>query len=311
MTGANDGVATIRRAALVAWFAVFVWSIVVNGVPVDRFAVLAWILAAFMVASIGRSWSDFRRMVFDWSILFVIYMAYDYSRGTADQWGRGINYTRLRDIDRFMFLGNDPNEWMQHRFLHADVRWYDVAGSIVYMSFFVLPVVPLAWLRLRDRDRWLMYLRRFGLTLSIAVCGFIVFPAAPPWMASMDGYLTNVRRTTGRGWWELHLGVVSRTIDRGGAVLNAIAPMPSLHAGMSFLVALWFTRGRPRWVRGLALLYPLAMATSLVYFGEHWVIDCVMGFATVGAAWFIADRWERRSAARAGRSVAPVDRVVN
>ena len=298
MTETDDGMRTVRRAALSVYFAVFLWSLVVNGIPVDRFAVLLWMLAAFMVASIGRSLRDFRTMVFDWSALVVLYMAYDYSRGTADQWGRGINYTRLRDIDRLLFGGVDPNEWMQHRFLHWDVRWYDVAGSIVYMSHFVLPVVPLAWLRLRDRTAWLQYVRRFGLTLFIAVCGFIIFPAAPPWMAAKHGELEGVRRITGRGWWELHLGIVSRTLDRGGAVLNAIAPMPSLHAGMSFLVALWFTRHRSARVRAAALLYPVTMSVVLVYFGEHYVIDCIMGFATVGAAWLLAGLWERRGALR-------------
>lgn len=294
MVHADQGLTTVRRAVLVLYVAVFAWSLVEYGIPVDRLAVLAWMLGAFLCASVGLSGRDTRRMVGDWSVLVALYMAYDYSRGSADYFGPGVNRTLLIHADRLLFLGNDPNAWMQHTFLHSDVRWYDVAGSIIYMTHFVMPVVPLVLLRMRNRTEWLGYVRRFGLTLGIAVGCFILFPAAPPWMAAKNGDLAGVQRITGRGWWELHMKVVSKTLDRGAAVLNAVAPMPSLHAGMSFLVALWFTRNRARWVRAVALLYPVTMSITLVYFGEHYVVDCLVGFAVVGAAWTIADRWERR-----------------
>lgn len=286
--------ALVRRVLLLAYGSVFLWSLIVNGIPVDRLAVLAWMLAAFIIAGFGRSRDEMRLMVRDWIALVVIYMIYDYSRGTADQLGIGVNYTLPRDIDRFMFLGRDPNVWMQSLLLRSDVRWYDVGGSIIYMLHFVLPVIPLAMLRVRNRAEWLRYVRRFALTLYIAVGCFIVFPSAPPWMAARDGYLKPVYRITGRGWWELNLKTVSKTLDRGAAVLNSVAAMPSLHAGMSMLVALWFTRNAPRWVRIVAMAYPVAMMFTLVYFGEHWVIDCFVGWLVVFAAFAIADRWEKR-----------------
>lgn len=306
MTGEADTTTSLRRAGLVLYFAVFLYSIIEYGIPVDRIAVLLWMLGAFLVASIGRSRSDIAQMIRDWLVLVAIYMAYDYSRGTADQWGIGVNYTLLRDIDRLVFFGNDPGVWLQEHLLRSDPRWYDVGGAIVYMLHFVLPVVPLAALRVRQRTEWLRYVRRFSLTLGIAVSVFIVFPAAPPWMASEKGYFPPIQRITGRGWWELNLKTVSQTLDRGAAVLNAVAAMPSLHAGLSLLVALWFTRNAKRWIRMIALLYPLAMTTALVYFGEHYVIDCIIGFAVVMTAWKIADAWEAK------RTLAsPLDQLTN
>jgi hypothetical protein len=273
---------------------VFFWSIFANGIPVDRIAVLLWMLAAFLIASIGRTRVEATQMVRDWLVLVAVYMAYDYSRGTADQWGIGVNYTLLRDIDRFLFFGNDPGVWMQKTFLRPDVRWYDVGGAIVYMMHFVLPVVPLAFLRVRQRTEWLSYVRRFSLTLGIAVSVFIMFPAAPPWMAAERGYFPPIQRITGRGWWELNLKTVSRTLDRGAAVLNAVAAMPSLHAGLSLLAVMWFTRNTRTWVRIASLSYPIAMSAALVYFGEHYVIDCLIGFAVVVTAWKLVDVWEAR-----------------
>ena len=300
MAGATDTIVVVRRILLGAFFVVFFGSIIFNGIPVDRIAVLLWMLAAFLVASVGRTKADVTLMIRDWFIIVVIYMAYDYSRGTADQWGIGVNYTLPRDIDRLLFFGNDPVIWMQeHFYVPADVRWYDVAGAIIYMCHFVLPVVPLATLRVRHRLEWIRYVRRFATTLAIAVSTFIVFPAAPPWMVSEHGKLGAVHRITGRGWWELHLKTVSRTLDRGAAVLNAVAAMPSLHAGLSLLAALWFTRNAPRWVRIAVMAYPLSMMAALVYFGEHFVSDCLMGFAATSIAWIASARWEKRREALA------------
>lgn len=306
MTGEASTITSLRRAGLVVYFAVFIYSIVEFGIPVDRIAVLLWMLGAFLVASIGRSRDDVWQMVRDWLVLVAIYMAYDYSRGTADQWGIGVNYTLLRDIDRFIFFGNDPGVWLQQHLLKSDPRWYDVGGAIVYMMHFVLPVVPLAALRVRQRTEWLRYVRRFSLTLGIAVFVFIVFPAAPPWMSAEKGYFPPIQRITGRGWWELNLKTVSKTLDRGAAVLNAVAAVPSLHAGLSLLAALWFTRNAAKWLRVLALFYPIAMSTALVYFGEHYVIDCILGFAIVMVAWKVADVWETRQ-----NSSSPLDQLTN
>ena len=306
MSGVTSTSTTIRRGGLVAYLVVFFWSIFANGIPVDRIAVLLWMLTAFLVASIGRSRDDVIQMVRDWLVLVAIYMAYDYSRGTADQWGIGVNYTLLRDIDRLLFFGNDPGVWMQKTFLRSDVRWYDVGGAIVYMLHFVLPVVPLASLRVRQRTEWIRYVRRFALTLAIAVSVFIMFPAAPPWMSAEKGLFPPIQRITGRGWWELNLKTVSKTLDRGAAVLNAVAAMPSLHAGLSLLAALWFTRNARLWIRVVAMGYPLIMTATLVYFGEHYVIDCLAGFVVVITAWIIADRWEARR-----DTTSPLDQLTN
>jgi membrane-associated phospholipid phosphatase len=74
--------------------------------------------------------------------------------------------------------------------------------------------------------------------------------------------------------------------------------MPSLHAGMALFVALWFTRNSARWLQVASLAFPTIMALTLVYFGEHYVIDCVAGWAVVLIAWKIADRWEARIASK-------------
>ena len=296
MKAAENSLGTLRPYVLLTYIAVFLWSIVEYGIPVDRIAVLLWMFGAFACASLGRNREQVIQMLRDWALMVVIYMAYDYSRGTADQWGIGVNYTALRDLDSLITFGREPISGMQRRFYTPnDVKWYDVVGSVIYMTHFVFPVLPLVFLRIRNRASWLHYVRRFSLTLGISVFIFIIFPAAPPWMASREGYLPPIQRITGRGWLELHLKTVSKTLDRGAGVLNAVAPMPSLHAGMALLVALWFFRNCKPWIRIAALAFPVAMLTALVYFGEHFIIDGVAGWAVVLLAWFLANKWEERT----------------
>lgn len=286
---------TTRRVAVAVYVAVFLWSVFTFGIPVDRLAVLAWMAGGFAVASIGRSRTDTTQMMRDWLVLVVIYMVYDYSRGTADQWGIDVNYTGPRDLDSLILFGREPVSGMQRRFYEpTDVRWWDVAGSVIYMTHFVFPVLPLALLRVRNRTEWVRYVRRFSLTLYVAVACFIVYPAAPPWMASRNGFLPRVERITGRGWQEVGLDTVNRTFNRGVAVINPVAAMPSLHAGLSLLVALWFTRNSPNWLRAAAMIYPLSMAVTLVYFGEHYLVDCLAGWAVVIVAMRASQWWEMR-----------------
>ena len=72
--------------------------------------------------------------------------------------------------------------------------------------------------------------------------------------------------------------------------------MPSLHTGISALVAFWLiSRLVTRW-KWLLLLYPTAMSVALCYFGEHYVIDEIAGVAAAGlvmALWAWRDRRDR------------------
>ena len=74
-------------------------------------------------------------------------------------------------------------------------------------------------------------------------------------------------------------GIAPRRLLQAAAVLAYLAAVPSLHAGQTLLITLFFfdrMRGRRR---HLLWLYPLAMAFALVYLGEHYVVDVVLGWA--------------------------------
>ena len=297
----------VRNAGLVAYGLAFVWSFQANGLPVARLAVLGWVGGAFLVGNIGKPWAQQRRMVVDLVFYAAMWLSYDYSRGIADTFGFPLQVEAPRNIDRALFLGVDPNEWMQRHFLESSVRWYDVLGSLVYFTHFFVPVATSVYLWIRFREQWLRYIRRFATVLFAGVLTYVVLPTAPPWMASSSKYpyriMEPLARPTGRGWSELGLETVNSVLLKGQQWANPTAAIPSLHAAFALFVVVFFWRRMPNsWWRGLSLTFPLAMGLTLVYFGEHYVTDIVAGWLYVGGSFWFWGRWEAR---RAARSLTP------
>jgi membrane-associated phospholipid phosphatase len=58
----------------------------------------------------------------------------------------------------------------------------------------------------------------------------------------------------------------------------------------------------PRRFRWLMVLYPLAMGFALVYLGEHWVIDIVVGLIYAIVVHFVMNRVEKWVAMRRERT---------
>ncbi len=105
------------------------------------------------------------------------------------------------------------------------------------------------------------------------------------------GEMGSVTRITSRGWSEIGLDRIDLILHGVG---NPVAAMPSLHAGMSCLIAMYgIQRLQSRW-RWLLVLYPLSMSTALVYYAEHYVIDIVAGALLAWVVLAGAAAWERR-----------------
>jgi membrane-associated phospholipid phosphatase len=73
---------------------------------------------------------------------------------------------------------------------------------------------------------------------------------------------------------------------------NPIAAMPSIHTAVTVLLVFpaWYS-GR-RWFIA-ALVYSVLMGITLVYTGEHYVVDVAMGAAVAAYGWATAGFWLR------------------
>ena len=298
---ARPSLRSIRFGLFVLYGLVFVWSFANNGLPVARLAVLAWVAVAFIIGSLGKPSDEQVKMIGDLTLYAVMWLSYDYSRGIADSVGFPLQVELPRDLDRLLFLGTDPNVWIQERFWRTRVQWYDVLGSLVYFTHFIFPVALSVHFWLTRRSEWMRYIRRFATVLFAGVLTYVLLPTAPPWMAASPKFpyriLDPLERTTGRGWNWLGLDTVNSVILRGQQWANPTAAIPSLHAAFAlFMVMFLWPRVRHGWVRIPLAIFPVAMGLTLVYFAEHYVIDVLIGWLyVVGAFWFW-NHWERRRA---------------
>lgn len=282
-----------------AFAGVLVASLLVRGVPLEREQVLAWVMAALGVLAFAGPKRRLVQVVTDWLPFLGVLVIYDYSRGWASRAGFSLQWTPQLEADRLLFGGHVPAVWLQERFLDVrSVQWWEVLTSAIYMSHFIVPFVVAAVLWVRDRHRWLGFVRRFVTLSFLGVATFIVFPAAPPWLASRHGYIeAPVVRPLGRGWSLVGLDVAERVISKGQGAVNLTAAIPSLHAAYAALVAavLWSTVGRL--ARAVLAAYVVAMGATLVFGGEHYVVDVLVGWLYVAITmWLVSwvERWWHR-----------------
>lgn len=235
------------------------------------------------------------QLLIAWSPLSVILVAYWVAQwitaplGTGDgagtnRLGFGLHVAGPARADESVF-GAIPSVWLQERLVDASSpHWYDAAAALVYVTHGVsIPLVTgLVWFCLRDRFReWVAAV----LTLSlVGIGGYVVYPAAPPWIASSEGEIGTVGRISSLGWDYWQLDVVGRLTELGQAASNPVAAMPSLHAGAALLVALFLWSSVNVLWRVALVAYALAMAVTLVYTGEHYVVDVAAGWVVAGIA---------------------------
>ena len=294
----------LAGAGYVVWF---VRSYRVDGFPFDRERVIAWIAAGLLITAIGHPWRRYLQVLVDWLPFAVLLYFYDSSRGWADDVGRPVLVGALVRADRLLFFGHVPAAWLQPRLrtAGAGVGWWELGVSIVYASHFVVPFVLAGVLWWRSRRLWRQWVNRFLLLSYSAVLTYALLPAAPPWYAAQVGLLPPLERPVQQGWTRIGLYAAPAWFERGQDVANAFAALPSMHAGYSALVALFLFRlAGAGWWRWLLFAYPLAMAFTLVYAGEHYVVDILVGWlyvvvVVVGCDWlghrWRARRWGRRS----------------
>ncbi len=236
------------------------------------------------------------QLLIAWSPLSAILVAYGVAEWVTGALGAGDATNRVgaalhvaepARADERVF-GTVPTVWLQERLVDGTPHWWDALAALVYVTHFVaIPLLTaVAWFALRDRFReWVVA----ALTMSfVGIAGYVVYPAAPPWLASERGQIGDVARISDLGWDVLHLDVVGRITEAGQSGSNPVAAMPSLHAGAALLVAMFLWPSVSRVARGALMAYAGAMALTLVYTGEHYVVDVLAGWTVAVLAILVA-----------------------
>jgi len=302
---------------VLAYAALVVVLMVVGGVALtpDVLAV-AFGLAAVLL---GRG----RLFLRDWLPFVVLLLAYELMRGVADDAGLPLHAADLVTADRLIFFGLIPTQVLQDALRPAaGLDGIAIAATIVYMLHFALPLATgfVLWLYRRPQ-----YYDFVAALILLSLAGFVTYlllPAAPPWYVAWQGLLDGpdgrpVIAYLKPGAFETladALGFDGRylySLAFGSVNPNPVAAFPSLHVAYPFLAFLVLRRafGRIGW---LAFGYTLLVAFSVIYTGDHWVIDALAGVAYAYIAYYVVVHapahlraWRDRRAAAADPSAGP------
>jgi membrane-associated phospholipid phosphatase len=275
---------TISVLAQVAYLAALVIVTLVNGLPLEHAHLFFWILLGLAAVSL-RAWRSWGRMLLEWLPLLGLLVVYDYLRGAASVPDAQAHVTPQIHVDRWLGGGQVPTVWLQqHLYQPGHLRWYDVGIWCTYLShfFMIWLVAAVLWKVAHDR-----FARYVALLVALTLMGFLtywLFPAQPPWLAGDLREIPAVDKVVPTVWDHLGVPVAADVFETGEGLVNLVAAMPSLHAAYPAMLLLFFWNDGRWWRIGLAL-YTLAMGFSLVYGGEHFVIDVLVGWLYAGIAY--------------------------
>lgn len=241
------------------------------------------IFFSFVFMIFGQA-TEFIRRLLPFVVLLIIYESF---RGLAPLINHRVEFSLMPDIDIKMF-GVLPTAWLQNLWWHGSVMWYDFIFYLAYMAHFVVPVA-LAVIIWKKRD-W-FYWRFVTAFTSLSFMGFLTYfalPAAPPWMASDQGYIEPITRISSHVWFALGINDFPSLYDK--IAPNPVAAVPSLHAAYAVLFAIIVTKLFGKKWGLLASIYPIILSIGVVYQGEHYVIDVLLGIIYAFAAYYLTMR---------------------
>lgn len=275
----------LLNPAFIGWGTAVTAAII--AVPVSRFRVYA---AAFL--PYGAVW-----------LIFTLLRSY------ADETPIGLRTEQVTSVERWLFFGTTPTIWLQgHLFDPVHLGWLDYLTTFVHWSYFFVPHVAAIFIWKRSPALYRRYLLTMTITLGVGLLIYYLSPAAPPWKTADQAPQEDIYRVMAVVARNINSDLYSRTPSDFGDP-NAVAAMPSIHQAITFMLFLFALQGGKRlWIP--ALTYSLLMGFSLVYTGEHYVIDAIVGAAIASYAYFISGRWLRHIMPLMGR-VNPVTSPVS
>src|SRR5436190_9597447 len=184
-------------------------------------------------------------------------------------------------IDRAIGLGRLPTLRLQRALAKPGaLRPADQALVWVHWIWFLVPHGTVAYMLLRHRERFPAAAARIYAVFDLGVIVYWALPTAPPWYAAKQGRIRGaegeaaMRRIMvehGEAFWKERWQPLYSFL--GG---NPLAAMPSLHFATSLMAARVHADAGP--IEGaIGWTYALTLGFALVYLGEHYVVDLLVG----------------------------------
>ena len=263
-------------------FGVMLW----RGISIEP----EWVVLALLVIAIplGRGLT----FIVDWGPFLLLFLAYEEMRGFAAK--TGFAPYDLSGLERALFGGNISTLVLQQAFYRPGVvSPQDVVGLFFYFMHFPLPILVGFVFWLRSRDHYHRYIGALLLMSFLAFATYLFFPSAPPWYQLHD--VVKINNQTVEALWDNRYSVSAIYTSFNP---NRFAAFPSLHAAFPALAAV-YAWSRYRSLSVVLITWTACVVLSIVYLGEHYVVDALAGFVYVAVATLLVEgfvRWRARRA---------------
>jgi len=227
-----------------------------------------------------------------------VWFVFTFLRSFADETilAKTLN-TKVAEFERWLFGGELPSIRLQAAFYDpGNLHVWDYYFTFVHWSYFVIPHAVIGWLWWKHRQDFQHYLAALTMLLTLGLLIYFIIPSNPPWMApeSIDSpgapvvlrIMEPIAKQLGGGLYQAGYKIVGES--------NPIAAMPSIHFAVTFLLV-WAARGRGRGWEIASWFYAASMAAALVYMGEHYIVDIVVGGLITSYSWIATGTWLDRN----------------
>jgi membrane-associated phospholipid phosphatase len=192
---------------------------------------------------------------------------------------RRLNIDAPITLDRMIGLGTPPPQRLQRRLRRPpELTVLDKLLTGIYLLWEVEPHLALAWLLSRHPARFPGAALRMAVTFDATLVGYFATPTAPPWWASeVEGRMRGqVRRVNAEVMRALRDKPRPGTSEEHNAGSNPWAAWPSDHFASTISAAIALAEADRR-AGALGFGYAIALGFALVYSGEHYVSDLLLG----------------------------------
>lgn len=266
----------------------------------------------------------------DWGVFLLVLIAWQLVSPLATLFHFPWHLHAMIAADRALFFGHVPALWLQqHLYRPGHLAAWDVLAATMYMLHFLAPLVAGFALWLSDRRVFRQYAVAFVVVAIAGFATYIVYPAVPPWMAGeklvhINGeYLSNHSaqdlqylrslgiahpwqyvRTRGvvylpgvqnifnaimSNWYNPYNGTIFPFFKVLHMHYDQVGAMPSEHSAYPMLFFLFLRRqfGRAGY---LALVYIGLILFAILYLGQHYVADALVGFVYAAIGYLLVTR---------------------
>lgn len=267
----------------------------------------------FIILLVGfLLWGQAIAFVKKFTPFLVLLLSYEALRGFANHVNNNVHYDMMINWDRSVF-GVLPTSWLQSFLYNGQLAWYDFLLYGLYMMHFIVPIALAIWLWKKKPQNYAPFIFSLILLSYAGFITYILYPAAPPWMASNMGLIEPIRRISSDVWaaWGVH--DFPTLYDKFAP--NPVAAVPSLHAAYPLLMWLFVYRtySKNKLLIWSFFAYPALIWFGIVYLGEHYVVDVVLGIIYALVSFWLTIRFfrylDRKKLTLSGWALQPFKRL--